>query len=49
MDPLNNSLIAFVHFRSIKPTGGRIAGNLVMGLASTAVPSSCYKNIRDKD
>jgi len=40
MDPLNNSLMVVVYCRTIKPTGGRIAGNIVMGLASAAVPSS---------
>lgn len=40
-DPVNNdSLMVIVHCRTIKPTGGRIAGNLVMGLASAAVPRS---------
>jgi len=40
MDPLNNSLMVIVHCRTIKPTRGRIAGNIAMGLASAVVPST---------
>lgn len=35
-----NDLMAIVHCRTIKPTGGRIAGNIILGLASATVPSS---------
>jgi hypothetical protein len=42
-DSVNQLMVVF-HCRTIKPTGGRIAGNLIMGVASGINPGSTVYN-----